>query len=454
MTDQMPAADGRPNIVFVFGDQWGAFATGYGGNPDVQTPNIDALADESVVFTNAVSCCPVCTPYRANLLTGRFPTAHGLFLNDLRLPEEEISIADVLGGQGYDTAYIGKWHLDGPDRLAFTPPGRRRHGFDYWAVADCTHDYLHSIYYRGDDPTPRYWEGYDAHAQTDDAISYIESHGQERPYCLFLSWGPPHFPWREVPQEYLDMYDGRRFARTPNRWEVDERQLAGYYAHCTALDEDIGRLVETLERTGQADNTIFIFTSDHGTMMGSHGLVTTLKQYPYAESALVPLVVRYPREQRSACRVEAPLNEVDLMPTLLSMAGAPIPEGVQGQDLTQLITGGPGEVPSSSLVMSVAPFNINYLAHMPAYRGIYTARYAYMRALQGPWLLFDNAEDPYQMHNLALLPEHANLVAELDAELQTWLDRTGDPFLSAEEHIAQWGYQVDHKHDIPFKMTL
>jgi len=102
--------------------------------------------------------------------------------------------------------------------------------------------------------------------------------------------------------------------------------------------------------------------------------------------------------------------------------------------------------------MSVAPFNINYLAHMPAYRGIYTARYAYMRSLQGPWLLFDNADDPFQMHNLALLPEHASLVAELDAELQTWLDRTGDPFLSAEGHIAQWGYQVDPKHDIPFQM--
>jgi arylsulfatase A-like enzyme len=452
MSDETRPAESRPNIVFVFGDQWGAFATGYGGNPDVQTPNIDALAAESVVFSTAVSCCPVCTPYRANLLTGRFPLSHGLFLNDLRLPEDEVSIADVLEAEGYDTAYIGKWHLDGPERSAFTPPGRRRHGFDYWAVADCTHDYMHSIYYRGEDPTPRYWDGYDAHAQTDDAISYIESHGQQRPYCLFLSWGPPHFPWREVPQKYLDMYDGRRFGRTPNRWEVDERQLAGYYAHCTALDDDIGRLVEALDRTGQADDTIFVFTSDHGTMMGSHGLVTTLKQYPYAESALVPLVVRYPREQGEPRRMEAPLNEVDLMPTLLSMAGAPIPEGVQGQDLSHLVTGAPGDAPTSSLVMSVAPFNINYLAHMPAYRGIYTSRYAYMRSLQGPWLLFDNANDPYQMHNLALLPEHADLVQELDTQLQTWLDRTHDPFLTAEEHIAQWGYQVDHKHDMPYHM--
>ena len=452
MTGQIYATDSRPNIIFVFGDQWGAFATGYAGNPDVQTPNIDALAAESVVLTNAVSCCPVCTPYRANLLTGRFPLSHGLFLNDLRLPEEEISIAGVLGAEGYDTGYIGKWHLDGPERSAFTPPGRRRHGFDYWAVADCTHNYMHSIYYRGDDPTPRYWEGYDAHAQTDDAISYIESHGGERPYCLFLSWGPPHFPWREVPQAYLDMYDGRRFDRTPNRWEVDERQLAGYYAHCTALDEDLGRLVEALERTGQAENTIFVFTSDHGTMMGAHGLATTLKQYPYAESALVPLVVRYPRAQREAGTVAAPLNEVDLMPTLLSMAGATIPETVQGQDLSHLITGAPGEVPTSSMVMSVAPFNINYLAHMPAYRGIYTSRYAYMRSLQGPWLLFDNANDPYQMHNLVLLPEHADLVEELDGELQGWLDRMNDPFLSPEVHIAQWGYQVDHKHDSPYRM--
>ena len=119
-------AERRPNIIFVFGDKWGAFATGYGGNTDVQTPNVDALSAEGVVFDRAVSTCPVCTPYRANLLTGRFPLSHGLFLNDVRLPEEEISIADVLSGEGYDTGYIGKWHLDGPNRLAFTPPGRRR----------------------------------------------------------------------------------------------------------------------------------------------------------------------------------------------------------------------------------------------------------------------------------------------------------------------------------------
>ncbi|MCD6301970.1 MAG: sulfatase, partial [Anaerolineae bacterium] len=121
-------------------------------------------------------------------------------------------------------------------------------------------------------------------------------------------------------------------------------------------------------------------------------------------------------------------------------------------DLTHLITGGPGEVPTSSLVMSVAPFNINYLAHMPAYRGIYTSRYAYIRSPRGPWLLFDNENDPYQMHNLAELPTHDALVAELDAELQKWLDRTNDPFLTPEEHIAQWGYQVDYKRDYPYKM--
>ncbi len=442
----------RPNFVLIMTDTQATNVIGAYGHPELQTPNIDRLAETGLLFERAYTTCPLCTPARAGLFTGIYPHTAGAWTNNLPLGDNILSMGRRFSDGGYDTAYIGKWHLDGPERSAFTPPGRRRHGFDYWAVADCTHDYMHSIYYRGDDPTPRYWEGYDAHAQTDDAIGYIESHGGERPYCLFLSWGPPHFPWREVPQAYLDMYDGQRFGRTPNRWEVDERQLAGYYAHCTALDEDIGRLLEALERTGQADNTIFVFTSDHGTMMGAHGLATTLKQYPYAESALVPLVVRYPRAQREAGTVAAPLNEVDLMPTLLSMAGATIPEAVQGQDLSRLITGAPGEAPTSSLVMSVAPFNINYLAHMPAYRGIYTSRYAYMRSLQGPWLLFDNASDPYQMHNLALLPEHADLVAELDGELQGWLDRTDDPFLSPEAHIAQWGYEVDHKHDMPYRM--
>ena len=138
-----------PNLVFLFADQLRASATGYGGDLNVRTPNLDSLAKESVNFRNAVSVCPVCTPYRAALMTGRFPTTTGMFLNDAYLPDREVCLAEVLKESGYNTAYIGKWHLDGHGRSGYIPPERRQ-GFDYWKTAECDHDYNHSHYYTGD----------------------------------------------------------------------------------------------------------------------------------------------------------------------------------------------------------------------------------------------------------------------------------------------------------------
>jgi arylsulfatase A-like enzyme len=144
----------NPNIVFVLTDQWRAQAFGYAGDPNVKTPEIDALAARSINFKNAISVCPVCTPQRAALLTGRFPTTTGMFLNDIYLPAEELCMAEIFKNAGYDTAYIGKWHLDVHGRDSYIPPERRQ-GFDYWKVLECTHDYNQSYYYAGNDPTKR-----------------------------------------------------------------------------------------------------------------------------------------------------------------------------------------------------------------------------------------------------------------------------------------------------------
>jgi arylsulfatase A-like enzyme len=196
----------RPNVVYVFADQWRGCATGYAGDPDVKTPNLDSLAAVSVNFVNAVSVCPVCTPYRASLLTGRYPTSTGMFLNDLYLPDEELCMGEIFKGSGYETGYIGKWHVDGHGRSAFIPPERRQ-GFDYWKVAECEHDYNHSHYYSGNSSEMLYWEGYDAFAQTRDAEQYINAYAKgERPFLLVLSYGPPHFPHYQSPGEYQALY--------------------------------------------------------------------------------------------------------------------------------------------------------------------------------------------------------------------------------------------------------
>ena len=206
----------KPNIVFILTDQWRAQAFGYAGDPNVKTPNIDALAARSVNFTNAVSVCPVCTPHRAALMTGRFPTTTGMFMNDLYLPAEELCIAEVLKDAGYDTAYIGKWHLDGHGRDAYIPPERRQ-GFDYWKVLECTHDYNESYYYAGDDRTKRQWPGYDAYAQTEDAKTFVREHaGADKPYFLFVGYGGPHFPHHNAPEELKEMYPAEEIKLRPN----------------------------------------------------------------------------------------------------------------------------------------------------------------------------------------------------------------------------------------------
>lgn len=160
-----------PNILFILTDQWRAPSLDYAGNEQVQTPHIDELARQSVNFKNAVSGCPVCCPFRASLMTGQRPLTHGVFLNDVQLPEKAVTIAEVMAGSGYATGFIGKWHLDGRGRSAFTPPERRQ-GFEFWRALECTHNYNKSFYY-GDSPERQTWEGYDAFAQTRVARQYI-----------------------------------------------------------------------------------------------------------------------------------------------------------------------------------------------------------------------------------------------------------------------------------------
>ena len=162
----------QPNILYIFSDQWRECDHGYTGNPDVITPNIDRFARQSVNFTHAVAGIPVCCPHRATLITGKYPLTHGLYLNDLSLTPEHRSIAHCLNDAGYKTGWIGKWHIDGQGREEFTPPERRQ-GFQYWRTLECTHNYNHSPYF-GDTPETKYWEGYDAIAQTQDAQGYLE----------------------------------------------------------------------------------------------------------------------------------------------------------------------------------------------------------------------------------------------------------------------------------------
>lgn len=348
----------RPNVIFVFADQWRAQATGYAGDPNVQTPNLDALARESVNFSQAVSGCPVCAPYRASLMTGQYPTTHGVFLNDVGLRTDSVKLAEAFAAGGYDTAYIGKWHLDGQGRSAPIPASRRM-GFRHWKTLECTHDYHHSAYYEGDATTLSHWEGYDALAQTEAAADFVRKRRNDSPFLLVLSWGPPHTPYETAPESFRALYDPAALKLRPNVPPEKAREarlaLAGCYAHCTALDECVGRLRQVLGEEELEKDTILVFTSDHGDMLGSQG--ETQKQRPWDESVRVPFLLRAPGVPGFLPGItDAAIDAPDILPTLLSLCGLPVPPMVEGKDFSPATRGESVSEGGEALLMCPHPF--------------------------------------------------------------------------------------------------
>jgi len=416
---------------------------------------LDAMAAAGTTFDNAVSTWPVCSPYRAMLLTGKYPMANGTVANDTGLHDGLPTIAKVCKAQGYATGYIGKWHLEWK-RTPFVPKERRQ-GFDYWAVNNCTHKYI-DHFYCADTPEEIRFKGYDAFVQTDLAIEYIKKN-KDRPFCLFLSWGPPHNPYNLVPDEYkqripLDEIELRANVAertvvdhllkrdTPSRklqatrkqrravLEDDERlkeqNIQGYYAHTAALDDCIGKIRDALRQAGVADDTILVFSSDHGDMLGCHRMA--LKQMPFEESINVPFLVEFPRSVPRGKRTDALVTPIDVMPTLLSLAGLTCPE-VDGKDLSDAARGVASDQRDAVLIMKLLPGGGPYVANaITPWRGVRTKRYTYAHLLDyGPWLLYDNQEDPHQLNNLIGEPAYAALQARLETRMREVMQEAGDP---------------------------
>lgn len=441
-----------PNLLFVFGDQWRAQAFGYAGDPNARTPRIDAFARESVNLPQAVSGCPVCTPYRASLLTGRTPLSAGMIVNDQCLHAVPGgSLADHFNAGGYDTAWIGKWHIHGCGRKKPVPPAHRL-GFRFWRGYECTHGYNDSYYYDDQDNLHK-WEGYDAEAQTACAVDYLAGHDRRRPFALFLSWGPPHDPYQTAPEQYRALFKPEAIQLRPNvpaelAGQAREN-LAGYYAHGAALDACFGRLLDALKQNGLDRDTIVVFTSDHGDLVGSQGFWN--KQWPFEESIRVPFLLRWPaalgKEGRS---VDLLLDAPDLMPSLLGLCGLPVPPGRDGRDFSEVLLGRKAPDPDTSAVLSCySPFHQMTRARGGReYRGLRTLTHTYVAHPDGPWFLFDNAADPFQQRNLAQDPAFAPLCKELDRRLRKRLEELRDPFETGPQLLARFHVRLNDKGDV------
>jgi arylsulfatase A-like enzyme len=456
--DNAADASTPPNVVFVFADQLRADLLGCYGGTEVGTPHLDQMADEGTLFTNAVSTWPVCSPFRAMLLTGLQPMRNGTVSNDTALRDDVTTMGEIFQDQGYATGYIGKWHLEW-SRTPFIPPERRR-GFEYWAAFNCSHQHLNASYFT-DENEPIRFEKYEPEGQVDLAIDFIDRH-RDGPFCLVMSWGPPHDPYK-APDEYMDLFPPeniqlganfhehdivdeliatdpippggaavqarakRRASRLPE--PIHRQRMQGYLAATRALDDCMGRLLDAIDQRGLGENTIVVFTSDHGDMIGSHTMES--KQCPLEESIGIPFLVRYPDAIPTGVETDALLGPTDMLPTLLGLAGLDRPESVafDGLDLQEAALGGASDHRDAILIMKMTeggnPYALNALR---PWRGVKTKRYTYARRLDlGPWLLFDNEADPHQLNNLIDDPSYTDLVTEMETTLDRLLEEAGDP---------------------------
>ena len=413
----------RPNVLLLLPDQWRAQSLGCFGNPDVKTPHLDRLAAEGALLANVFANSPVCGPGRAVVLTGTYASTNGMLANDLRLRRDVPSLASEFLHAGYRTGYIGKWHLDGgPRNPGFIPPGPRRHGFQFWAANECSHKPYGNVYFHNT-PDPIVSTKYEPEMWTDEALNFLDAATPHQPFFLVVSTGAPHDPYI-APEPYMRMYDPAALTMRPNFHSVPggtRQDIAGYYASITAVDDQVGRILARLEQKHLDHDTIVLFASDHGNMLGSQA--RTLKQKPWEESIHIPGILRYPARVRPGSRVESVLSHVDFAPTLLSLCGIAAPPAMQGADLSRALLGHPPAQPTDALLQIFGPAGNE---EGGGWRGIRTATHLYARTRQAPWALYDLAADPFQLTNLIGLASSRALEQQLDRQLNARMAAIGD----------------------------
>lgn len=422
----------RPNIVFLMPDQHRYHSVGCLGNSEVRTPHIDKLASEGVTLHHTFANTPVCCPARAILLTGQYCHRNGMIANDLRLREESVGFAEILAKAGYRTGFVGKWHLDGGQREpGWVPPGPRRQGFEFWAAHQCSHRHFENHYFR-DDPKPIHFGKFEAEGWADVAVEFLNAvKSDKRPFYLTVQWGPPHDPYK-APTNYSKMYDPAKLTMRANYQPGNvpaPAAIAEYYGMVTAIDDQVGRLMAKLDELGLRENTIVLYSSDHGDMLGSQG--ARLKRKPWEESIRVPGFIRWPERVKAGAQSDVFFTHVDFAPTLLGMAGLPVPKAMQGKDLSKPIVEGKGKSPDSAFFQIFGPYTGD--GTDAGWRGVRTATHMYARYADKPWVLYDLKADPMQRNNL--VGKAPVVQAALEKRLVRWMKETGD----------SWAFNWSHK---------
>lgn len=489
------AAAGRkaPNLLFIFPDQMRRDAMGFWQkdkfkgalntvSDPVVTPTLDRFAQESIVFTQAVSTCPVCSPHRAMLMSGMWPWRNGVVNNCHKtrkdhLKHEITCFTDVLAGAGYETCYIGKTHWERNDPLfdenqnyvgtttppgglhfnpydTYIPPGRGRHSNKYWfqCVKDAHKDpRVYSNDARkvnGKKDGEQYRPGvYSPKLEADVLAEYLKnSDGQRdpnKPFSVIWAPNPPHNPYES--EEDCDEVAYRKYYKGKdgllNRPNVEGEKGAHakhcvpfYLANVTGVDEQIGNVLQALEESGEADNTIVVFTADHGEMMGSHDRFGKL--CIYEEAFCVPFMVKIPGRTKGTLE-DLMITPPDIMPTVLGMLGlkSRIPGSVEGTDWSR-------EIVSGDWSAAQKPKSAHYLGFNNQAKGLRTDRYSFELDEDGTQMLFDREQDPYQMKKLQLSDIPKPAADFICSELGMWLKKSKDPWYSERKFSEIIQYPV------------
>jgi len=449
------AEDSRPNIVFVLVDDLRWDEVGIAGHSYVETPNIDRVAREGAYFQRAFTTTPLCSPARATFLTGLYPHTNGITDNLARNEQSHRleTFPKMLNAEGYDTAFIGKWHMGNDD----TP----RPGFTFWAGMKGQGEAVDPQFNINGER--RQIEGYVTDIMTDLSLDFVNE-DRDKPFLLYLSHkalhpnitqlddgssapSPSGIPGFIAADRHKGRYANETVPRRPNSGVVPadrpalmrrigdlpplgsgtitpEETIHDRQEMLLAVDESLGRIMEAIDRMGELDNTIVAVASDHGYWYGEHGL-SDERRLAYEEGLRIPLMIRYPNRIAAGQRPTQMVLSLDIAPTMLELAGAGVPGSLQGVSLAPILDGGDPEWRTSFLAEYYSDTVFERIYQM-GYKAVRTDRYKYIRYedLDDMDELYDLAGDPYELRNVIEDPRYADVRSEMDAELNRLLEET------------------------------
>lgn len=430
------AAERRPNILFMFTDDQPQNCLGIMGNKHIQTPNLDRLARRGTLFNNAFVTTAICCSNRASILTGQHMHRHGItdFKTPLSAEAFDQTYPALLRRSGYRTGYLGKYAVGNPgagQRELSLPSGK----FDFWYGFPQNISFRQMI-----DGKPRYL----TEVMTEKAIEFLRSTKDEQPFCLTVAFKEPHGPfnffdpktpniyenavipppasftrqdWDAQPEFIRKSLNGDRGLLNPANPEALLKELRTFYRTVTRADAAVGAILDELKRLGLDDKTVVIFSSDHGSLLGDHGL--TGKWLMYENSIRIPLIIHDPRldPKQAAGRRDEMVLSIDLAPTMLALAGVEAPASMQGRNVMPIVRGEPTDWRSRFYYQHT--YNTNPpRSPIAVTEGIRTQRWKYIRYPETKPVfeqLFDLETDPLERENLAPIAKHASLLAELRA---------------------------------------